>query len=305
MTTHNALITGGTGFVGSHLARRLVRDGWQVHILAIPKDNTDQIEDIAARVTLHSHDGSMEGMSAIMTEATPDVVFHLASLFLSEHASADIGRLVGSNVLFGTQLLEAMTVHGVRKIVNTGTSWQHYGNNEYAPVNLYAATKQAFEDILQYYVEARGRQAITLKLFDTYGNNDPRPKLFNLLEKIAREGTVLAMSPGEQMIDLVFIDDVVEAFVVAGQRLLSEDNDEMHEKYGVSSGQPLSLKALVEAYGRIRGKELSIDWGGRPYRAREVMVTTNLLAVLPGWSPAIPLQEGLLKVLGSAAAPVS
>lgn len=296
MIIRKAMITGGTGFVGSNLARRLVRDGWLVHIVTIPNDNLDQVEDIFEQVTLHVHDGSTDGMQGIVAAAKPDVVFHLASLFLSEHTTADISRLVGSNVLFGTQLLEAMAAHGVTKIINTGTSWQHYENKPYSPVNLYAATKQAFEDILQYYVEAKGVQAITLKLFDTYGPNDPRPKLFHLLDKIAREGTTLAMSPGEQMIDLVHVDDVVQAFVMAADRLIAEEALG-HEKYGVSSCRPMPLKELVTLYSQIINKQLPIAWGGRSYREREVMVTCGTLNVPPEWSPLIPLEDGIRKTL--------
>lgn len=296
MAIHKALITGGTGFVGSNLSKQLISDGWQVHIITIPNDNLDQIEELAGRVTLHLHDGSTDGMNRIVAEAKPDVVFHLASLFLSEHTSADVDRLVVSNVLFGTQLLDAMAAHGVTGIVNTGTSWQHYENRPYSPVNLYAATKQAFEDILQYYVDARATKAITLKLFDTYGPNDPRPKLFHLLEKVAREGTQLSMSPGAQMIDLVYIDDVVQAFVVAAKRL-QDGSVQGYEKYGVSSGSPLPLRDLVETYGRIIGKELSINWGWRPYREREVMTPWNCYTKLPGWNSEISLETGIRKLV--------
>jgi nucleoside-diphosphate-sugar epimerase len=294
MPPPTALITGGTGFVGSNLAKRLVRDGWQVCIIVIPNDNLDQIKVIAEQVILHVHDGSTEGMNRILAEAKPDVVFHLASLFLSEHSSADISRLVCSNILFGTQLLESMATHKVMGIVNTGTSWQHYENRGYSPVNLYAATKQAFEDILQYYVEAKGLQAITLKLFDPYGPNDPRPKLFHLLNKIAHEGTSLAMSPGKQMIDLVYIDDVVQAFVVAAKRL-KDGYIQEHERYGVSSGKPIPLKELVETFGCEIGKQLPIEWGGRPYRDREMMSACNTLLLLPGWAPETPLKVGIRK----------
>lgn len=295
MTIHKALITGGTGFVGSNLARRLVRDGWQVGIITIPNDNLDQIKDFADQVKLYVHDGSTDRMQSIVAEARPDVVFHLASLFLSEHISSDISRLVSSNVLFGTQLLEAMAAQGCSKIVNTGTSWQHYENKPYSPVNLYAATKQAFEDILQYYVEARGVQAITLKLFDTYGPNDPRPKLFHLLGEIAREGTTLAMSPGEQMIDLVHIDDVVRAFVIAAERLIAGES-QGHEQYGVSSGKPMKLRDIVETYSAVTGCKLAIAWGGRPYRNREVLEACGNLKALPRWSSLIYLERGITNI---------
>jgi nucleoside-diphosphate-sugar epimerase len=292
MSIHTALITGGTGFVGSNLAKRLVRDGWKVHITTIPNDNLSQIQEIIDQVTLHVHDGSSAGMLEIVARVKPLVVFHLASLFLSEHTVDQVEPLVRCNILFGTQLLEAMAANGVHLLVNTGTSWEHYENKPYSPVNLYASTKQAFESILQYYVEAKGFQAVTLKLFDTYGQVDPRPKLFTLLRRVASEQNTLAMSPGEQMIDLVHVDDVVEAFSLSAQRLVN-DTVKGHERYSVSSGQPIRLRDLVELYGHVTGSTLPIEWGGRPYRDREVMVPWNSGTPVPGWRPGVGLEEGI------------
>ena len=224
---------------------------------------------------------------------------NLASLFLAQHKPADITPLVGSNVLFGAQLVEAMAAHGVTRLVNTGTSWQHFENSSYSPVNLYAATKQAFEAILHYYVETVRLRVISLKLFDTYGPADPRPKLFALLRNVAREQTPLAMSPGEQLIDLVYIDDAIDAFIVAGERLLAgKVNDQ--ESYAVSSGRQVRLKDLVEIYGGIVGKKLPIAWGGRPYREREVMVPWNRGEALPGWHPRVALEEGIALMEGAS-----
>ena len=291
-----ALITGGTGFVGSNLAKRLVRDGWKVHIITIPNDNLHQIQEIIDLVTLHVHDGSSARMIEIVAKVRPVIAFHLASLFLSDHTFIQIESLISSNILFGTQLIEAMTANDVSFLVNTGTSWEHYCSKPYSPVNLYAATKQAFESILQYYIDVKKLQVITLKLFDTYGPVDPRPKLFTLLHKVAEAQQALAMSPGEQMIDLVYIDDVVEAFVVSAERLLN-DFVNGHERYAVSSGMPLKLRDLVGLYERINSKSLPIEWGGRPYRAREVMVPWNTGTQLPEWVPKVGIEEGIRSIL--------
>lgn len=289
-----ALVTGATGFVGSHLAKRLINEGWDTHIIVRQQSKLDIISEIKG-ITVHIYDGTTEGMLDILSKSNPMVVFHLTSLFLVQHQSNDIESLIKSNILFGTQLVEAMVKKEIYNLVNTGTSWQHYNNEDYNPVNLYAATKQAFESILKFYLETTPLRAITLKLYDTYGHNDPRPKLFNLLKKVAEENKPLAMSPGEQLIDIVYIDDVVDAFVMAAERLLN-DKMEHYENYAVSSGKPIKLKELVKIYEEVTCKKLPIEWGGRPYRPREVMVPWNKGRLLPGWSVKIGLEEGIRKI---------
>lgn len=287
-----ALVTGATGFVGSHLVRRLIKEGWETHIITRSSSNLKLLEDVRDKIIVHQYDGTTNSMINIVKEAEPEIVFHLASLFLAQHTSEDIERLVQSNLLFGVQLAEAMTLQGVTKLINTGTSWQHYEKEDYNPVCLYAATKQAFEDMLKFYVEASELKVITLKLFDTYGPDDPRPKLFTLLRKVAEEQTELAMSPGEQLIDLVYIDDVIDGYLQAARRLLDNKVSGM-EEYAISSGNPISLKELVVLYSKIVKKPMPINWSGRPYRPREVMVPWNKGKRLLGWKPKISIEDGL------------
>lgn len=287
-----ALVTGATGFVGSHLVRGLLRNGWKVDIIVRPSSSLSMLADVEEQIGKFVHAGNTREMLDIVAASKPDVVFHVASLVLSRHQPEQVEGLVRSNVLFGTQLLEAMAASGVRKMVNTSTSWEHYEGKVYSPVNLYAATKRAFQDILQYYVEAQGVRAITLKLFDTYGPNDPRPKLLNLLLKAARTGEELALSPGEQKIDLVHVDDVTSAYLVAAGRLLS-GNVEGHECYGVYSGKAIRIRELVRLVEKKTGRKLNVRWGGRDYRPREVMEPYYGLNTPPGWSPQHTLEQSV------------
>ena len=214
-STKTALITGATGFAGSHLAMRLFHDEWNVHVIIRPTSSLDSLQKILPRITVHCHDGTTNQLISIMKKVKPDVVFHLASLVLSQHETKDIEPMIQSNIIFGTQLVEAMTSTEIYSLINTGTSWQHFQNQPYNPVCLYAATKQAYEMILTYYMEVSPLKVVNLKLFDTYGPDDSRRKLIPLLQEAAEKQHTLAMSPGEQLIDIVHIDDVCNAFVVA------------------------------------------------------------------------------------------
>jgi nucleoside-diphosphate-sugar epimerase len=290
-----ALVTGATGFVGSHLVERLVGGGHDVHVLVRPSSDLSDVAPIASTLTVHTLDLEADALARIVETAAPEIVFHIASLVVAEHRSQDVEPLIRSNVLFPCQLVEAMAANGVCKLINCGTAWQHYQNRSYSPVCLYAATKQAFVDLLQFYVEAKGLAIIDLKLFDTYGPRDKRGKLFSLLYRATIPGERVAFSPGEQMLDFVYIDDVVDAFMIAANRLF-EDSRPRFETYPVRTGQPIALRELVKTFSEVTGLSPNIGWGERSYRSREVMSPWRGGANLPGWHAKVELKDGIRRV---------
>ena len=288
----NIVITGGTGFVGSNLAEYLLKKNFKIFLITRVHSNLSKLEKIIDDVEVFCYDNNISKLISFFEKVKPNCVFHLASNFISEHNTSQIDSLVESNITFGLHLLEAMKEAGVDKIINTGTSWQHYKNELYNPVCLYAATKQAFEALLEYYIKAEGFKGITLKLFDTYGENDTRPKLINLLNKFADENTELNMSPGEQTLNLVHVNDVCRAFEIAFNLLL-ENEINNHPTFAIASKESYMLKDLIKIFERATSKKVNIIWGGKPYRKREVMKIWDKGQELPNWVPIISLEKGL------------
>lgn len=279
--SRRALVTGITGFIGGVLARRLLAEGWQVDAIVRAQSDTTALAGAGA-ITFHAVEDGQD-LTPVLAAARPDVVFHLASLYLAEHRPDQIEALVRSNILFPTLLAEAMVATGHQRLINTGTAWQQFDGSSYLPVNLYAATKQAAEDLLLYYADARDLSVITLRLFDTYGRGDKRRKLIQILIDAAQAGETLAMSPGDQVVDLTHVDDVIDGFLIAAQRLV-EAAAPLHNTY-LLSGERHSVKSLAGLVGDALGRPLAPEFGGRPYRGREVMepVSAGPEALLPGW----------------------
>lgn len=290
-----ALVTGGTGFIGSNLVKRLICESWNVHIIVRPTSELAQLNEVIDLIHIHIYDGSIESLFKIFELSQPTIVLHLASLFLAQHTPSDIAPMIQSNLTFATQLIEAMVINKVYKLINTGTSWQHYENKDYSPVCLYAATKQAFEAIIQFYLETTPLKAITLKLFDSYGAKDSRKKIFALLEGVTDRQEMIAMSPGNQKINLVYIEDIIDAYFTAIKKIQVGLNG-LHEIYAVGSESVLTLQEIVSIYEEEIGNKLPILWGERPYREREVMEPWNRGISLEGWKPQIGLREGIRKV---------
>lgn len=275
------LVTGATGFVGRNLIKAMVSEH-EIHILVRPTTDfgflgikhafvfKDNISDLGAYMKVHRIDG----------------VIHLASLYIAEHKPEQIKDLVLSNVYLGTALLEACKMANIKWFLNTGSIWQNYNvqthSDDYCPVNLYAATKQSFMTMAKYYTETCNISFCTLKLCDTYGPGDTRRKIFALFEEIARTGKLLDMSLGEQCIDIIHIDDVVDGFIHLATML--HNGETVRSEYVLSSGHHIPLRHLAEDYAERHNCHLNINWGGRPYRQREVMIP-YIGHVLKGWTP--------------------
>src|SRR5450830_264747 len=89
-----ALVTGATGFIGGRLVRSLLADGWETHAIVRPSSNATTLRDVLGSSNVHEHDGTTVGLIDIVRSVHPDIIFHLASVFVAEHSTEDVDPLV-------------------------------------------------------------------------------------------------------------------------------------------------------------------------------------------------------------------
>jgi len=290
---HIGVITGATGYIGSHLLKYLLQQGWEIHIIVQPEIGYSNIEDVKNRICLFEYNNEITSLISYFQKINADVVFHLAAAVITDYTPEQISTLIESNIKFGTEVLEAMKHCSTRLFIGTGSYWQNYNSDAYNPVDLYAATKEAFEKIIQYYVDAHGFRTITLRLYDVYGEDDKRPKLLNMLKNIAGTNKSIDVSPGEQYLDMVHISDVCSAYLCAYE-LLCLDKKITNEIYGVCTGRRIQLKKLIFLYSNILQQTINVNIGGKDYKKREIMNPTEKYSCLPNWKPLIDISNGLM-----------
>lgn len=282
------LLTGATGFIGSVVARRL---STEYEVICAVRSTSDRARLLGTDVQYLLTDTGTEQLYQKMAAAEPDLVIHIAGVFYSEHGRETLENILQSNVVYAAKIFDAAYGAGCRAFINTGSCWQNYEGEDYNPVNLYAATKQAAEDILAYYVRAKACRAVHLTIFDSYGPNDSRRKILNILRDTPDGGTI-GMSGGQQKMYLTYLDDIVDAYVQA-VKLIQEMPNGTVAKYSVRGENPYSLRDIAEAYLKASGKTIDIHWGERPYRNREIMDPSGWGVPVPGWKPKYSLESGM------------
>lgn len=263
------LLTGATGFVGRNLYSKLARE-YELFLLTRESSNAS----ILVPKHVYVFTGDIDHLKEYLESEKIDGVIHLATKYVAEHDSSQIFELIISNIYLGTAVLDAASRAGVKWFLNIGTIWQNYNapdySDEYNPVNLYAASKQAFMTMAKFYTETSPIRFCTLKLCDTYGEGDTRRKIMDLFAEMAKSGKSLDMSYGEQLIDIVHISKVVESIEQLIKRL-SNPSEIVLPEYVVTSGRHIPLRQLAAEYEQDHNVKLNINWGARPYRKREVM----------------------------------
>lgn len=286
------LLTGATSFLGVSLSRRLLESGCVVDAVVRPTSTLERLAGLP--VGIYPGSGDVAHLSMVLDEVHPDCVIHLAGRYVRSHSPGQVAELVDANVRLGAELLEAMTLTGVRRIVTVSSAFQHYDSDGYRPLNLYAASKQAFEAVLAYYADAGLVDPVTLVLFEVYGPGDWRPKLVNAAVDAALSASPLDLSDPAHLLDLIHIDDVVEGFVRAIN--LTADRPRSGRRYALGSGRPMTVKEIVDTVETVTGCPIIRRWGAYPVPARNIETPWDG-PLLPGWAARLGLEDGIATML--------
>jgi nucleoside-diphosphate-sugar epimerase len=294
MTT-SILMTGASCFLGKAILRYFLEKGIDVHVIVRDADAMQSFVKTYQNIHVHVYAQTYASLNSLDTIKTPTVCFHLAACSVYDVTAENIDPMINANLRFGIHLLEKLAAINCKNFINTGTYWQHYTSLDYNPVCLYAAMKEAFGSIIEYYVQAHQFKVITLKLFEVYGPYDHRNKFISLLLNALKEKKSILMSPGKQMLNMTYIDDVVAAYVQAMEQLSSKPGC-FHQEYFIRAAQNHTLQEIALLFEELAGAKIDITWGELPYRERQIMEPL-MGELLPGWQTKVDLREGLVRTL--------
>ena len=292
------LITGGSGFVGNNLVRRLIADGHDVHLLLRKPAPNWRTRDIVQDTTIHVADlRDRKRVAHVVRQLHPEWIFHLAA-----HGAyswqKDAQAIFETNVMGTVNLVDACRASGFESLVCAGSS-SEYGAKSHAPRedsylepnSCYAVTKVASTLYCQYVGRESHERISVLRLYSVYG---PFEEPGRLMPTLVLKGLNKELPPlvhPDTPRDFVYVDDVVRAFTEAAE----SEQITGGEVFNVGSGNQTTLRDIVH----LARAELGIDeepkWGRMPQREWDVatwVCNNGHIRDVLGWRPHIGLQEG-------------
>jgi len=286
------LLTGATGFLGSHLLDVLLENHYQVVILKRSFSDTWRINHLLHKVK--SHDVDKEPLEKSFQENNINVVIHTATHYGRNNDLAS--KVAETNTLFPLRLLETAIFFDTVTFFNADTLLHQCLNN-------YALSKKHFVQWLKLFSHAGRIRVVNLKIEHMYGPKDDKRKFVTWVLRQMITGTgKIPLTEGEQKRDFVYISDVVNAFLLVLQK---QDNFSPFTEFDVGTGRAISIKAFIlklkGIVGKALGKDISafLDFGALPYRQGEPMeIAADISKLIElGWNPKIPVDVGLQELV--------
>lgn len=278
------VLTGATGFLGSHLLAKLLHRGEEVLVLKRSFSNTRRIDPLLAHVRHLDLDTDQDGLDATFRSGRVRTVIHCATDY--GRRDTEPYRIVEANIMLPLRLLCLAQKHGTGCFINTDTILDKR-------ISHYSLSKSQF---LQWMVFHSSRlTCINLALEHFYGTGDDRTKFTSyIIDALLREVPYIDLTFGEQTRHFVHVDDVASAFLCLLDHAGRLGNG--MAKFQIGAFSPISIRDFVLQAKTISGNQhTELRFGALPYRENEVMhplVDLHPLLEL-GWTPKTSLGDGL------------
>jgi len=297
VTTHRVLVTGGAGFIASHICDALLERG---HAVAVIDDLSSGQNNCPSGARLHQLDIRDPAVASVFEEFRPTVLCHHAAQMDVRKSVADPGFDADVNIVGTLRLLEQCVRSGVERVLFASTGGAIYGEQDFhpapethpcRPVSPYGCSKLSIEHYLHYYQVEHGLKTVALRYANVYG---PRQNAHGeagvvaiFCERLLAAKPCTIFGDGRQTRDFVFVDDVVNANMAALER-------ELTGAYNVGTGKESNVIQIYEGLARALGVETPpIHDTARPGEQRRSSLDASRLREEADWAPTVSIDQGL------------
>jgi UDP-glucose 4-epimerase len=297
-----ALVTGGAGFIGSHLVDRLIVEGWRVAV--VDNLSTGQHRHLNRKAAFYEADITSARLATVFRQARPEVVFHLAAQTSVIRSIQRPDRDARANVLGTINVVQACLISGVQRLVLTSTGGALYGEPErlpcaedhpIRPLSPYGASKYAAEIFTATLAGLGGLRHTVLRYGNVYGpRQDPMGEagvIAIFSRRMLRGEDVTIFGDGGQERDFVYVDDVVEANLCALQQ-------QANDTFNIGTGIGASVNTVAQQLAKLtRYRKRPQHAPARPGEVYRIYLDIAKARHKLRWSPRVGLNEGLRRTV--------
>ena len=303
-----ALVTGGAGFIGSHVAELFIANGWNVTV--VDDLSSGKRENLPAKAEFHEIDVSSPEFTRLVSSGKFDVIAHLAAQIDVRKSVADPIADAQTNILGTLNLMETLRKSdAATRVVFTSTGGVLYGDFNTPPnyetypkdpESPYAIAKLSIELYLAYYSRVHGREYAALRFGNVYGpRQDPHGEagvVAIFCGRIRDKRALTVFGDGLQTRDYVYVDDVARAVWLASTKPLPEKGKLDARGFNIGTGMGTSVLEIARLLQETAGSNVPIELApARPGEQQESFVNADKAGELLGWTPQVTLAQGLAK----------
>ena len=285
------LITGGSGFIGKSLTLNLLDKNFTIYTVLNNKKQNKELSLQLKKKYKNFKPIFIDNINQIekkISKINASIIINLASRYLRNHNFSKMIDLINSNILFSTSVLEAFPKKKLKQFINLSSVMMHKNSEKYLPLNLYAATKKSFLDILKYYETTfKHVKFYNLFLHDIYGENDQRDKIIHTIIKNHKKNKKININSKKLALNLLNVEDVNQAInLIINKKIKPGDYIIKSNKFTnmVDLINKMNLKIKKKIRFRVLNKKIE----------KEIKKKIKLL---PYWKQKFTIEKDLIKYL--------
>ena len=293
------LIIGGGGFIGSHLAKKASND---FEVYSLSKNPLPEDRKIPSVNYLYCDLDNKDQLSYLL-DIDFSYVVNLGGYINHSKFSLSGFEVINTHFMGLINILSTLDISSIETFINIGTSDQYWGNDSPmkedftgTPFSCYSFSKKIAGEFINYLNSFENFSGVNVRLFLVYGPYQSMERFIPQIINSCIDGKSFDVSPGEQIRDFCYIDDVVD-----GLMMILNSNKAHGQTFNLASGRPIKIKEVVDLVVDKLGKG-NPNFGGLPYRQDEQMslyADISKAQSILGWSPKINLSEGLSRTIKS------
>ena len=289
MKTQTLLLTGTTGFVGYKFLLYALSNNFNVIDILRSKNKNNKKINKLRKIYSHNYKNiffdSNKSLSKKLNSIKVDCFINFATLYNSNHTHEQISNFINSNILFPTLIYDAIHKK-TKKIINFGSMMQHSKNKNLVSKNFYAATKNSFEMISNFYSTINNKTKFyNIKFYESFGSDDSRKKILPTITRNYKKNIITKIISKKLSLNIIHTDDIINSILILITNNIKSGN------YCLRNNKNINIKDLINSLNNNLDRKIKVKYENKPVKS----IDNAYIKILPKWRPIKDIKKIIIE----------